>query len=72
MFIIEEFYKYEMDLDTAISVVKGQGNGSLIDGMEAIKETMTEEEDGTDEFWDTWFMEINAFNTVFEEMKVLV
>ena len=71
MFYIEDFWKYEMDLETAVSIVKGQGNQVLIDGMGAIEEIMEENEEQGDDFWEVWFMEINAYNIVKTEMKQL-
>ena len=72
MYTIEDFYKVDLDEDTAKSIVKGQGNGSLIDGLEAIQMTMTENEGShTDEFWDEWFMEINAYNFIKQHMTKL-
>ena len=71
MFYIEDFWKYEMDLETAVSIVKGQGNQVLIDGMGAIEEIMEENEEQGDDFWEVWFMEINAYNIVKTEMQEL-
>tara|TARA_B100000212_G_C27058944_1_gene398917 strand:- start:54 stop:275 length:222 start_codon:yes stop_codon:yes gene_type:complete len=71
MFYIEDFWKYEMDLETAVSIVKGQGNQVLIDGMAAIEEIVEENQDDSDDFWEVWFMEINAYNIVKTEMKEL-
>ena len=71
MFYIEDFWKYEMDLDTAVSIVKGQGNQVLIDGMGAIEQIMEENDEQGDNFWEVWFMEINAYNIVKTEMAEL-
>ena len=71
MFYIEDFWKYEMDLETAVSIVKGQGNQVLIDGMGAIEEIMEENDEQGDDFWEVWFMEINAYNIVKTEKKEL-
>lgn len=71
MFYIEDFWKYEMDLDTAVSIVKGQGNQVLIDGMGAIEQIMEENDEQSDNFWEVWFMEINAYNIVKTEMAEL-
>ena len=71
MFYIEDFWKYEMDLETAVSIVKGQGHQVLIDGMGAIEEIMEENDEQGDDFWEVWFMEINGYNIVKTEMKEL-
>ncbi len=72
MYAIEDFYKVNLDEDTAISIVKGQGNGSLIDGLEVIEMTVNEADDfNSDEFWDVWFMEINAYNFIKQHMTKL-
>ena len=69
MYAIEDFYKVNLDEDTAISIVRGQGNGSLIDGLEVIEMTVNEADDfNSDEFWDVWFMEINAYNFIKQHM----
>ena len=69
MYTIEDFYKVELDEATAKSVVKAQGNGSLIDGLEVIQMTVNEADDfDSDEFWDVWFMEINAYNFIKQHM----
>ena len=72
MYAIEDFYKVNLDEDTAISIVKGQGNGSLIDGLQVIEMTVNEADDfNSDEFWDVWFMEINAYNFIKQHMTKL-
>ena len=72
MYTIEDFYKVDLDEDTAKSIVRGQGNGSLIDGLEVIQMTVNEADDfDSDEFWDVWFMEINAYNFIKQHMTKL-
>lgn len=76
MFYIEDFWKYEMDLETAVSIVKGQGNQVLVDGMGAIEQIHYHmqnlgDQEKFDAWWELWFMEINAYNIVKTEMKEL-
>ncbi len=73
MFRIPNFYKMEMTLEEATSVL--EIDNDLLKGMEHVNnmwERHCNEEDVSDsDFYDSWIYEVNAFNVVFEKMKSL-
>ena len=75
MFRIPDFYQMEMTYETAKAVF----NGDVLTGMERISEMWDRYASGQlddqyaddDEFYDTWVYEVNAYNTVYAQMKPL-
>ena len=76
MFRIPNYFEMnEMTWDEAVRIIKGRGNGSLLEGMEAMNEIWNEHcttyvEDDSD-CYENWIYEVNAFNIVFEGMGKL-
>ena len=78
MFRIPNYFEMnDMTWDEAVRIIKGRGNGNLLEGMEAMNEIWKEhcEEcmDDTDThfFYENWIYELNAYNIVFEGMGKL-
>ena len=75
MFRIPSFNQMEMTWDEAVAVIKGRGNGNLLNGMEEMNRIWNDhcEEglDTDDDFFDNWVYEVNAYNVVFSGMSQL-
>ena len=75
MFTIPSFYQMNMTFETAKSVFAGD----LLKGMEQIQEHWDRYISGQsadmyeddDDFFATWEYEVNAYNTVYAQMKPL-
>ncbi len=76
MFRIPNYFEMnDMTWDEAVRIIKGRGNGNLLEGMEAMNEIWNEHcttyvEDDSD-FYENWIYEVNAYNIVFEGMGQL-
>ena len=75
MFRIPNFYQMNMSYETAKSVFAGD----VLTGMERISEHWDRYVSGQsddmyeddDDFYSTWEYEVNAYNTVYAQMKPL-
>jgi len=75
MFMIPSFYEMNVTFDDACRTIKNFGNGSMLEGMEAMnlawEEHCKSDAEDDDVFFEHFEYEVNAFNKVFSEMKPL-
>ena len=74
MFRIPSFYEMNVTFDDACRTITNFGNGSMLEGMEAMNHAWEEhcKSDAEDDvFFEHFEYEVNAFNKVFSEMKPL-
>ena len=78
MFRMNDFHVVEgMTWDEAVRIIKGRGNGNLLDGMEAMNDYWNRHAadnspyETDTEFYENWIYEVNAYNIVFEGMGKL-
>ena len=80
MFMIPDFYVDTPTWEDAVHIVKCQGNGDLLAGMQQIQARWDEYASGNmdmvypndDAWYDNWCYEVNAYNVVFETMGALL
>lgn len=75
MFRIPSFYKENFDFDFAVQIMKSRANGDLLEGLKSMDDIWEEycasDDQDDDEFFENWSYEVNAYNTVVEQMRPL-
>lgn len=80
MLRIPDFYKINMSYDESSKIIRGLsgqlGKCSLIEGMRTVEriwiDYCSSDDQEDNEFFSRWIYEINAYNTVYENLDKLL